>query len=91
MQEIIMRLLALAGAFGLAIAATGPLATQADAHPSATRFCALYKGGAENCGFYTFNQCLAALSGNGGICTMAPYQGDVIRVHTPYGTYRIRN
>ena len=83
-----MRLLALAGAFGLALAATGPLATQADAHPSATRFCALYKGGAENCGFYTFNQCLAALSGNGGICTMAPYQGDIIRVHTPYGPYR---
>ena len=60
-------------------------------HPSATRFCAQYKGGAENCGFYSFNQCLAALSGNGGICTMAQYQGDVIRVHTPHGTYRIRN
>jgi len=36
MQEIIMRLLALAGAFGLALAATGPFTTQADAHPSAT-------------------------------------------------------
>ena len=65
-----MRLLALAGAFGLALVATGPLATQADAHPSATRFCAQYKGGAENCGFYSFNQCLAALSGIGGICTL---------------------
>ena len=86
-----MRLLALAGAFGLALTATGPLTTQADAHPSATRFCAQYKGGAENCGFYSFNQCLAALAGNGGICTMAQYQGDVIRVHTPYGSYRIRN
>ena len=58
-----MRLLALAGAFGLALVATGPLTTQADAHPSATRFCAQYKGGAENCGFYSFNQCLAALCG----------------------------
>ena len=86
-----MRLLALAGAFGLALAATGPFTTQADAHPSATRFCAQYKGGAENCGFYSFNQCLAALSGNGGICTMAQYQGDIIRVHTPHGSYRIRN
>ena len=86
-----MRLLALAGAFGLALVATVPFATQADAYPSATRFCAQYKGGAENCGFYSFNQCLAAISGNGGICTMAQYQGDVIRVHTPYGTYRIRN
>jgi uncharacterized protein DUF3551 len=86
-----MRLLALAGVFGLALVAAGPLATQAEAYASATRFCALYKGGAENCGFYSFNQCLAAISGNGGICTMAPYQGDIIRVHTPYGTYRIRN
>ena len=85
-----MRLLALAGAFGLAIAATGPLTTQADAVPF-TRYCAKYKGGAENCGFYSFNQCLAALSGNGGICTEAPYQGDIIRVHTPRGSYQIRN
>jgi len=86
-----MRLLAFAGVFGLAMVATGQLATQADAFPSATRYCALYKGGAENCGFYSFNQCLAALSGNGGICTGAPYQGDIIRVHTPRGRYVIRN
>jgi hypothetical protein len=86
-----MRLLALAGAFGLALVACGQFATPADASPFATRYCALYKGGAENCGFYTFNQCLAALSGNGGICTMAQYQGDIIRVHTPRGPYVIRN
>jgi len=86
-----MRLLALAGAFGLALAATGQFATQADAAPFATRYCAKYKGGAENCGFYSFNQCMAALWGNGGICTMATYQGDVIRVHTPRGSYQIRN
>jgi hypothetical protein len=85
-----MRLFALAAAFA-AFAATAPVVTPAEAHPSATRFCALYKGGAENCGFYSFNQCLAALAGNGGICTMAPYQGDIIRVHTPRGTYQIRN
>jgi hypothetical protein len=86
-----MRLLVLAGAFGLALVGTGQFATQADAFPSATRYCALYKGGAENCGFYSFNQCLAALAGNGGICTEAPYQGDIIRVHTPRGRYVIRN
>jgi hypothetical protein len=86
-----MRLFALAGAFGLALVASAQFATQADAFPSATRYCALYKGGAENCGFYSFNQCLAALAGNGGICTEAPYQGDIIRIHTPRGTYRIRN
>ena len=86
-----MRLFALAGAFGLALVASGQLVTQADAFPSATRYCAQYKGGAENCGFYSFNQCLAALAGNGGICTEAPYQGDIIRVHTPRGRYLIRN
>jgi hypothetical protein len=85
-----MRLLVLAGAIGLAIAANAQTITQADAAPFA-RYCAQYKGGAENCGFYTFNQCLAALAGNGGICTMATYQGDVIRVHTPRGSYVIRN
>jgi hypothetical protein len=53
--------------------------------------CAITRAARKNCGFYSFNQCLAAVSGNGGICTMASYQGDVIRVHTPHGTYRIRN
>ena len=86
-----MRLLALAGAFGLALVANSQIATQAEANPFGTRYCAQYRGNAENCGFYSFNQCLASVSGNGGICTMASYQGDVIRVHTPHGTYRIRN
>ena len=86
-----MRILSLAGVFGLALVATSQVATQAEAFPSATRYCALYKGGAENCGFHSFNQCLAALAGNGGICTEATYQGDVIRVHTPRGRYVIRN
>ncbi|MEA2870357.1 MAG: hypothetical protein QOH67_333 [Hyphomicrobiales bacterium] len=87
-----MRLPVLA-ALGLAVIACSQVVTVSDASafPNATRFCAQYKGGAENCGFYTFNQCLAALAGNGGVCTMAAYQGDVIRVHTPYGSYRIRN
>jgi len=86
-----MRVLALAGALGLAVAAITQVPTPADAAPGATRFCAQYKGGAENCGFYTYGQCMASLAGNGGVCSMATYQGDVIRVHTPYGSYRIRN
>ena len=86
-----MRLFALTAGFGLALVAGAQLITQAEAFPSATRYCALYKGGAEHCGFYSFNQCLAALAGNGGICTEAPYQGDIIRVHTPRGRYVIRN
>jgi hypothetical protein len=32
-------------------------------------WCALYKEGAVNCGFTTFQQCLATVSGSGGLCT----------------------
>jgi hypothetical protein len=32
-------------------------------------WCALYKEGAVNCGFTTFQQCLATVSGSGGFCT----------------------
>jgi hypothetical protein len=85
-----MRFFAFAAALA-AIVATVPAVTPADAGPSLTRYCAMYKGGAENCGFYSFNQCMSALWGNGGICTVATYQGDLIRVHTPRGSYLIRN
>jgi purine-cytosine permease-like protein len=49
---------------GLAGAAT---AAQAQTYP----WCADYgeeMGGSSNCGFATFAQCMAALSGNGGFC-----------------------
>lgn len=32
-------------------------------------WCALYKEGAVNCGFTTFQQCLATVIGSGGLCT----------------------
>ena len=38
----------------------------------AAPWCANYGGrggGGTNCGFYSFAQCMAALSGNGGMCT----------------------
>lgn len=84
-----MRLLALAGAFGLALVAGAQNVTPADAAPFATRYCAQYKGGAENCGFYSFRQCLAALSGNGGVCFVAPIQTEELQVHTRRGSYRV--
>lgn len=83
-----MRFLGLAGAF-VALAAALPAVTPADASPFTTRYCAKYRGGAENCGFYSFNQCLAALSGNGGQCVVAPIQTEVMNVYTPRGSYRI--
>jgi hypothetical protein len=51
------------------IAAAGALTTgaQAQNYP----WCAVYggrEGGGENCGFTTFAQCMATLSGMGGFC-----------------------
>jgi hypothetical protein len=88
-KEMIMRLLALAGAFGLALVANSQIATQAEANPFGTRYCAQYRGNAENCGFYSFNQCLAAISGVGGMCVVAPIQTEVRNYYTPRGTYRV--
>jgi hypothetical protein len=44
------------------------------AHADGT-WCAHYGGrsGGTNCGFYSFSQCMAALSGNGGMCQRNPF------------------
>lgn len=39
----------------------------ASAVPAAP-WCAAYRNGSNNCGFYTYEQCLAAVSGVGGFC-----------------------
>ena len=31
-------------------------------------------GGGSNCGFYSFDQCMAALWGNGGFCAANPFE-----------------
>ena len=31
-------------------------------------------GGGSNCGFYSFDQCIAALWGNGGFCARNPFE-----------------
>jgi len=81
-----MRFLTLAGAFGLAIVATSQFASVADARPFAgPRFCAKLTNGGENCGYYTFSQCLASVSGVGGFCIVAPMQVEVRTVLTPSG------
>lgn len=83
-----MRLLALAGAFGLALVANSQVAvSQAEANPFGTRYCAQYRGNAENCGFYSFNQCLASISGVGGMCVVAPIQNEVRVYPTGRGGY----
>ena len=58
------------------------------AGPLGPRYCLKYRHGAENCGFYSFNQCLASLSGEAGMCVVAPIQTQVLEVRTPRGTQR---
>jgi hypothetical protein len=77
-----MRLRTLAGALGLAIVASSQIAAVAEAGP---RFCARLTNGGENCGYYTFSQCLASVSGVGGYCIVAPIQVQVRTVLTPRG------
>jgi hypothetical protein len=39
-------------------------------------WCANYGGtGGTNCGFYSYQQCLAAISGNGGFCSQNGFYG----------------
>jgi tetratricopeptide (TPR) repeat protein len=35
-------------------------------------WCAAYRNGSNNCGFYTYEQCMAAVSGVGGFCNRNP-------------------
>jgi hypothetical protein len=42
----------------------------ADAAP----WCAQYGTGGTNCGFHSFDQCLAARSGNGGFCSQNTFE-----------------
>jgi hypothetical protein len=68
-----MRLLALATISTVYVLFPGalPQASAAAVHP----WCAHYmmKGGPHSCGFVTFEQCLANVSGVGGSCQPNPY------------------
>ena len=62
-----MRLIAVVLPFLAALAALVPVSSHADPY----RWCAQYGrggGGATNCGFVTFQQCQATVSGIGGFC-----------------------
>ncbi len=43
----------------------------------AATWCAAYRNGSTNCGFYTYEQCLAGLSGIGGSCSRNPSESGV--------------
>ena len=41
--------------------------------PAQASWCAYYRSGGTNCGFQTFDQCLSAVSGVGGMCNANPF------------------
>ena len=65
------------GKVSFAIAAALALTALSGSEAEAAAYCA-YSGGArggsyENCGYYTWEQCLAAISGVGGFCMRNPH------------------
>jgi hypothetical protein len=61
----------------LAVTACATVTVMAGAQPSRADvsypWCAEYSmQGSSNCGFISYQQCMAALSGNGGYCTANP-------------------
>jgi tetratricopeptide (TPR) repeat protein len=63
-----MRILALCS-----LAVVTVLALNAPATAKEPGWCAAYRNGGNNCGFYTYEQCMAAVSGIGGFCNRSPY------------------
>ncbi len=47
---------------------TSPTARSQAKKRAGLKWCARYRAGASNCGFYTLKQCRAAVSGVGGSC-----------------------
>jgi uncharacterized protein DUF3551 len=41
--------------------------------PAHAEWCAVYRNGGNNCGFQSFQQCMASVSGLGGFCNASPY------------------
>ena len=51
----------------LAITLLAPTASYAETYPWCAQYGGLH-GGARNCGFMTYGQCMATISGMGGFC-----------------------
>ena len=48
-----------------------------------TRYCAQYRGGGENCGFLSWQQCQQSIAGSGGLCVVAAIQDPRIKKPAP--------
>jgi tetratricopeptide (TPR) repeat protein len=57
------------------LVATAVLVSVAPAAAKEPAWCAAYRNGSNNCGFYTYEQCMAAISGIGGFCNRNPDAG----------------
>jgi Protein of unknown function (DUF3551) len=75
--------------FAMASMLLGILMLGTDA-ASAAPWCAQYgdRGGGTNCGFYSFDQCMAALWGNGGFCRRNSFEDPYWTGRTTYRRYR---
>jgi hypothetical protein len=68
-----------------ALAAAAVLIVLPGSPAAAAAFCAYASGvaGYENCHYYTFEQCLAAVSGAGGLCMRNPHDPALWAVPAP--------
>jgi len=73
-----MRFLAVIAAFGVALIASAvapaDAAKKKKTETLPTRYCLMYRGGGESCGFFSMQQCREAASGSGGMCVVAAQQ-----------------
>ena len=85
-----MRKLSIFGASTLLFVTLGALGASTPASAQGA-WCAQYSGdsGATNCGFYTYGQCRAAVSGVGGFCSSSPYtrRGNWGAAYARYGNW----
>lgn len=65
------------------LAATLPTTVYAATKSQPTRFCIQYRGGGENCGFLSMQQCVQSLAGDGGMCVVAAIQDPRIKKPAP--------
>lgn len=79
-----MRCLAVAGSLLVFTAIALPVASAAPkAKAQPTRYCAQFRGGGENCGFLSMQQCRQAIAGDGGMCVIAAIQDPRIKNPSP--------
>lgn len=73
-----------------AAAIGGALLTMVPAHAQEYPWCAQYGGrnGGRNCGFASYRQCMAAISGNGGFCERNLFFRGGPRYGAPYAQER---